>query len=74
MELLQPVSETQLDHTVMPRTTFVNAPQLYLLAVERPILVLVAFANVELRTHVVMLVKLVLQDHACAELHLRVLE
>ena len=57
-----------------PLTTFVNALQLYLLAVGRPTLVLVAFANVELRTHVATLVRLVVQELVSAELLQLVLE
>ena len=58
----------------MLQTMYVNAQQQLILVVEHQTLVLVAFANVELRTHVVTLVKLAVQELVSAELHRLVLE
>ena len=55
-------------------TMYVNAHQQLILVVEHQIPVLVAFANVELRTRVVTRVKLVVQELVCAELLQHVLE
>ena len=52
----------------MQQTMCVNAQQQLILAVEHQTLVLVAFANVELRTHAATLVRLVVQDLVCVEL------
>ena len=53
---------------------FANVPQLYQLAVEQQIHVLMEFVNVELRTLVVILVKHVAQVLVSAELRQRALE
>ena len=58
----------------MLQTMYVNAHQQLILVVEHQTPVLVAFANVELRTRVVTRVKLAVQDLVSAELLQRVLE
>jgi hypothetical protein len=58
----------------MLATMYVNAQQQLFLVVEHQTPVLMAFANVELQTHVVTLVKLAAQELVCAELHQLVLE
>ena len=66
--------DLQLDPIAMRQTMYVNAPQQLILVVEHRTHVLVAFANVELRTRVVTRVKLAVQDLVSAELRQRVLE
>ena len=58
----------------MLATMYVNVHQQLILVVEHQTPVLVAFANVELRTRVVTRVKLVAQELVCAELLQHVLE
>ena len=55
------------------RTTFANVQQLWLLAVEQPILVQVVFANAVQVTRVLIQGKLAVLEHASAEQPQRVL-
>ena len=66
---VQHVLVKQLVPTVMQRTTYVNAQQLYLLAVGHPILVLAVFVSVARETQAAYQVKLVAQVTACVVQH-----